>query len=440
MKHPPGGLEIIFAAILTLVACVASDCRAQDSSGCAAPSEIHEFCAKRRTFSAVVTFPQVRRWIRAKNPGSTNSSDRGRLTISCDHDGDEDNANRKPESDDNADGAKDGMTMLLWHQTIGTIGLAYAKLFDRAGLIFSMVPFDRAARRSASGTTPGTFAVLNRCELLKGHVEGLIFDWNQFVPLSFHGLMEEDASDWERTAAAPAPTSTDETNDRDLAAPTTDSRTAMSKVKAWDFSGIYEFEIEDEDCLIKRGFMKPYQQRSWDETVGHIQPDVRLRTRQQQKAQPNKYWESICPSRRGRLMVDAFAGDSPIYNLDHGSFVSHHIIGPKWDGQREFQSITPNGDTTGPTGGMFKIDGKIELDGSLEFYVFKPNVGKSGRLWPVAGSPKIWTTLHRFHAEKKLDVYCQLHIRPDCAKWKHQDWTGYLSKAWEETQKSRGLN
>ena len=104
-------------------------------------------------------------------------------------------------------------------------------------------------------------------------------------------------------------------------------------------------------------------------------------------------------------------------------------------------SVTPNGDTTGPHLGMFKIDGEISPDGSLDFFIFKPHLGKTGRLWPVVGLPKVWMTVDRFHAVKKLDVYCYLHIRPDkdCISWKHQDWDGYLHEVWKHRSIVRPL-
>src|SRR5262249_52393844 len=131
----------------------------------------------------------ARRWIRRRNPGSENTTDRARLTIICDHDGDDE------------DGG--GMTMFLWHQSIGTIGLAYSKMLTPSGLIFSMVQLDASSRRGASGTTPGTFAVLNRCELQRrgGHVTGLLFDAAQILPLSFNGVIDKESSDWAMSKA-----------------------------------------------------------------------------------------------------------------------------------------------------------------------------------------------------------------------------------------------
>jgi hypothetical protein len=80
---------------------------------------------------------------------------------------------------------------------------------------------------------------------------------------------------------------------------------------------------------------------------------------------------------------------------------------------------------------MFKIDGVIK-DSSLEFFIFRPNLGKTGRMWPLSGSPRTWITLDPFHAEKKIDIYCQLDIRSkeECRPWKDQDWKGYLKEMW----------
>ena len=379
---------------------------------------IREFCKDRWTFSSIVKFPEARRWIRGKSPGSENTTDRGRLTISCDHDGDEE------------DQRDDGMTMFLWHQSIGTIGLAYSKMLPPAGLIFSMVQSDASSRRGASGTTPGTFAVLNRCELQRrgGHVTGLLFDAGQILPLSFNGVTDKESSDWAISKTDSVATTTATPPDLD----------------AWKFSGIYEFETEDEDCLTKKGLMKSYKQRSPDETLGLlISQDARARTQHQYEDQKSGFWENVCPPRKARLVVDTVAGDRPIFNVDLGTFITHHVIGPKWDGKR-FHSVTPNGDTTGPNAGMFKIDGEMEPDGSLKFFLYKPNVGRTGRLWPVAGSPKIWMTVDQFHAVKQLDAYCHLDIAPPehCASWKDKDkkWEEYWLEVWKQTQKSLQLH
>jgi hypothetical protein len=392
------------------------------------PPNIH-ICDGRWTISSIVKFPQVERWIREKNPGSEHSSDRARVTISCDHD--EDKADNKTGDDKNTRGQSDGMTMFLWHQSVGTVGLAYSRMVPNgAGLIFSMVGLDRASRRTAAGTTPGTFAILNACELLWGRVKGLIFVAGQTVPLSFSGKidLDLDSSDWDQSGTVSARPSTRGPSDQEVA------------MKAWEFSGIYEFAMEDEDCLIKKGLMK----RAPIETLGDIASESqRMRTRQQYIAQPNRYWEKVCPHRKALLVVDAVAGETPIYNLDQGSFVSHHVIGPSpsWDdSEPRFYSVTPNGDTTGPNLGMFKIDGEINPDG-LRFFIFRPHQGKTGRLWPVADSPKIWMTVDRFHAVKKLDVYCYLHIRPDkdCILWNRRDWDGYLHEFWKHRSIVRSL-
>ena len=166
-----------FSVALAFVACAVAEGRAQDGFVCPPSTTIGEFCKDRWTFSSIVKFPEARRWIRGKSEYTT---DRARLTISCDHDGREE------------DHRDDRMTMFLWHQSIGTIGLAYSKMLPGAGLIFSMLPFDGSSR-SASGTTPGTFAVLNRCELQRrgGHVSGLLFDAGQILPQSFNGVMDK---------------------------------------------------------------------------------------------------------------------------------------------------------------------------------------------------------------------------------------------------------
>jgi hypothetical protein len=409
MKHR-SSRTFSLALALAFAACALAEGRAQDGIVCPPSTTIGDFCKDRWTLSSIVKFPEAKRWIRGKSPGSENTTDRARLTISCDHDGVE------------KDHRDDGMTMFLWHQSVGTIGLAYSKMLPGAGLIFSMVQFD-ASSRNASGTTPGTFAMLNRCELQRrgGHVTGLLFDASQILPLSFNGIMDKDSSDW--------------TTSKTESVETTVSPSDLDALK---FSGIYEFEREDEECLTKKGLMKSDKQRSPDERLGLISQDLRVRTQQQYENQRSGSWENVCPPRKARLVVDAVAGDRPIFNVHFGTFVAHHVVGPKWDGKR-FHSVTPNGDTTGPNAGMFKIDGEMEEDGSLNFFLYKPNVGKTGRLWPVVGSPKIWMTVDRFHAVKQLDAYCHLDIAPPehCASWKDKDkkWLEYWIEVWKQNQK-----
>src|SRR5262249_61589463 len=102
-----------FAAVLAVVGCITSDGRAQDRRGCVVPSNIHEFCDGRWTISSIVKFRQVERWIQEKNPGSEHSSDRARVTISFDHDGDE--GSNKTRVDKNTQGQSDGMPMFIRH-------------------------------------------------------------------------------------------------------------------------------------------------------------------------------------------------------------------------------------------------------------------------------------------------------------------------------------
>ena len=220
-------------------------------------------------------------------------------------------------------------------------------------------------------------------------------------------------------------------------APRTNSVVDSLQVDPWQFSGIYEFETADENCLRQKGFMNPN---------GAESPASRTPPKPQRRPHPDKDPNDSCPLRKGWLVVDAMAGDTPIYNLDHGSFVSHHLIGPKWDGRDHFQSVTPNGDTTGPTAGMFKIEGEVRPDGTLNFYLLRPNIGKTGRLAPEPGSsdkewPRVWKTIAPIHAVKQLDVYCHLHIRAkdDCASW-NKNWTEYLNEARKQTRRSLGID
>jgi hypothetical protein len=71
--------------------------------------------------------------------------------------------------------------------------------------------------------------------------------------------------------------------------------------------------------------------------------------------------------------------------------------------------------------------------------LYKPNIGRTGRLWPVVGSPKIWMTVDRFHAVKQLDAYCYLDIAPPehCTSWKDKNkkWETYWIDVWNQNQK-----
>jgi hypothetical protein len=91
--------------------------------------------------------------------------------------------------------------MLLWHGTIGTIGLAYSARIGPNELIFSAVSLNPANRRSASGTTPGAFAIFNMCKLQKDYINGVIFNGSQPVPLWFYG--KEDKKTRSRESTGP---------------------------------------------------------------------------------------------------------------------------------------------------------------------------------------------------------------------------------------------
>lgn len=68
--------------------------------------------------------------------------------------------------------------------------------------------------------------------------------------------------------------------------------------------------------------MKNYKEFSENEALGDIAPELRVFTRQLEMEHPNRYWEKLCPPRKAMLVVDALAGETSIYNLDHGSFVT----------------------------------------------------------------------------------------------------------------------
>jgi hypothetical protein len=340
--------------------------------------------------------------------------------------------------------------MFLWHETIGTIGLAYSMKLGASGLIFSMVPLaDPGSRRSASGTTPGTFAIVNMCQLENDYINGLFFMGNQPIPLWFFGRKDEGTSgSWPIDAEVSASNSTSTSATIDPEPPVASdtspdaSPAAATGFDRLKFSGIYEFDAEDEVCLVSAGLMEEYQKRPPSEKLGMLPADPgRAPSRESIKS-----WEHHCPLLKGRLVVVAADGLSPIYNLDHGTYVSHHVVGgepviiPNVDKTYRFQSLTPNGDTTGPNNGMFKIDGTFySQDGSLDFYVVRPNLGMTGRLRPLdrpAGRPMIWETFKPFHARKRLDFYCKIGLRSekDCDGL-NKEWDEYLLAAWNQHEK-----
>ena len=63
--------------------------------------------------------------------------------------------------------------------------------------------------------------------------------------------------------------------------------------------------------------MKNYKEFSENEALGDIAPELRVFTRQLEMEHPNRYWEKLCPPRKAMLVVDALAGETSIYNLDH---------------------------------------------------------------------------------------------------------------------------
>jgi hypothetical protein len=426
MKYPSSRPGIVFAAALAIISFQIENF---DAQACETYKNIREFCSKRVTLSSIVTLPQVNRWFRIQTRSVRTIPDQARATISCDHDSDED--------------TKDQATMVLWHETIGTIGLAYsALLFNSRALMFSTVSLtDSSSRRSTSGTTPGTLVMLNACELQEDRIMGLIFNSNQMVPLFFFSEGKENPGtvgrgDSKLSAVSMQSGAAGGRRDKALNEGTNSDDATPSKLDPLDFSGVYEFDTEDEVCLRKFGFMKSDKQRTPAETLGAFELTERQKT-----TLPVKPWESRCPPRKGRLVVIAWEGGTPIFNLDHGTFISHHIVGPPWDGLPYLQSMTPNGDTTGPNSGMFKIIGSFNFkEKSFDFHVLKPNVGKTGRLLPVDGRPGIWATFEPFRAKKRLDIDCRVGIQQGrVCDQSNKDWDGYWTEAWNQKQKWLGL-
>jgi hypothetical protein len=417
---------IVAATVLAAVACHATNCGAQDQRPCIAPQSIETFCAHLSTISYIVQMPQVTRWLHT-HLSTKDISDQTRITISCDH-----FSNDQP------------VTMVLYHEVVGTIGLAYSAEIGSKGRIFSAVPFDPAGRRTTSGTTPGTFAIVNMCQLQNDQINGLFFHGNMPFPLWFHGKEEKRSRiRWPgHVTVAPS-------NQTAMASAQSDATLMAAIPREFDrlkFSGIYEFDAEDEVCLADNKFMLPYHERSAPERLGVLTPD---QERQLGTKQVNS-WERHCPPLKGRLVVVAWDDGVPIYNFDHGTHISHHLVGtlpvmvPKSGGLYTFQSTTPNGDTTGPNTGMYKIDGLFDPKaGSIDFFVFRPNLARTGRLRPLdqrTGRPQGWATYAPFHATKRLDIYCKIELRSerDCDGW-NKNWDAYLGEIAKQREKLIGL-
>jgi hypothetical protein len=188
--------------------------------------------------------------------------------------------------------------------------------------------------KAAEKVGAAAFALLNRCELLSGKIKGLIFDGNLIVPLSFEGKIDQEWSMNDKGGTPPAIPAMRGRKAQDIAASATDfaptnppnklevGLATDTRIEAarFNFSGIYEFEMEDEACLIKKGLMKSYQERSPGEMLGPVPRDALMRMRQMTR--PDKYWERACPHDKGWLIVDAVSGDVPTYLMGHGSFVT----------------------------------------------------------------------------------------------------------------------
>jgi hypothetical protein len=419
---------IVAATVLASVGYQATSCGAQDQRPCLAPQSIETFCAHLSTISYIVKIPQVARWLRTHST-TKDITDQARITISCDHFSD-----NQP------------VTMVLYQEVVGTIGLAYSAEVGSKGRIFSAVPLDPAGRRSTSGTTPGTFAIINMCQLQNDQINGLLFNGNLPLPLWFHGKEEKRSRIGWSADVTVAPS-----NQTEIASDTESDATSIAAVpREFDrlkFSGIYGFDAEDEVCLADKKLMLPYHERSAPERLGVLTPGQE----RQLSAKQVKSWERRCPRLKGSLVVVAWDDGVPIYNFDHGTHVSHYLVGTlpvmvsKSGGLYTFQSTTPNGDTTGPNTGMSKIDGKFDSKNeSIDFFVFRPNSGKMGRLRPVdqpSGRSRSWATYAPFHATKRLDIYCKIGLRSerDC-NGRNKNWDAYLHEIAKQRDKLIGLS
>jgi hypothetical protein len=282
------------------------------------------------------------------------------------------------------------------------------------------------------------------------HIKGLFFNGNQPIPLWFSGQEDRRSRrNWPIDPEVSASNSTSTSDPKRPMAPDTDATATTAAPRELDplkFSGIYEFDAEDEVCLVNIGLMRSYEQRPPSEKLGKMPADAE----RPPSVELVRSWERRCPPLKGRLVVVSWDGLPPLYNLDHGTHVSHHVIGsqpviiPNWDSTYRFQSMTPNGDTTGPNSGMHKIEGRFySQDGSLDFFVVRPNLGMTGRLRPLdrpAGRPMSWTTYEAFHAKKRLDFYCKIGLRSEreCDGW-NKDWDEYLLEAWKQHEKLMDL-
>jgi hypothetical protein len=176
----------------------------------------------------------------------------------------------------------DRLNMSISNQYIGTIALTYSTLIGQKGLGFAMFPLETDDRKGISGPTPGSFAVLNKCELLKNHVDGVLFNGSQIVPQRFLGAVD--------TAFLHFDLDRDENY-----VPTVPPRD-QGEVDPWDFSGFYEFDAPDFYCLKVNEFMpKDFDYIPIMNTKG---------LPKRGRKDPRR----ICPRLKGYLVVDAHGG------------------------------------------------------------------------------------------------------------------------------------
>jgi hypothetical protein len=283
------------------------------------------------------------------------------------------------------------LMLSITNRQLGTIALTYSALIGTKGLGFSMFPIS-GDRQSISGPTPGSFAVLNKCKLLRNHLEGVLFNGSQIMPQKFYGVTQTSFPPWElvRDKTATDPTGPDGATDQSDREAPTDPLHVVGKVDLWDFSGLYEFAIPDFYCRKANGFMpKDYE---YDPIVKSKAP----------ASGKSKDQDKICPDIRSFLVIEAvMAKQKPIMNLDIGAqFVIHLLDGPDWRQTERFSLSSPSGDTTQVARPIWQVKGRVIDQETVEVTLFGPRGQR--------GEP--------FRAKKVVDYYQKIGVRPPESK------------------------
>jgi hypothetical protein len=182
------------------------------------------------------------------------------------------------------------IVMSISNEYDGTLSLTYSTLVGQRGLGFALFPLGSDGRQGISGPTPGSFAVLNKCELPKRHVEGVLFHGTQILPQNFFGVVDAFLPQLGLDAPEKEPAS-----DQDPAASPTEAREiAQVESDRWDFSGHYEFTIPDYYCLNQNDPAKSGKAKHSRRTATTKDPG------------------KVCPKIKGHLVADAVMAETPI--------------------------------------------------------------------------------------------------------------------------------